>query len=79
MRDKLPANIKIRHNLKPGDIGYLTYLHGIIYSEEYGWDHTLEAYVAPPLAKFATSQTDRERIRIVEKGGEPALRKEAHR
>jgi len=71
-RDKLPANVKIRHHLKPGDIGYLAYLHGVLYAKEYGWDHTLEAYVAPPLAKFAMSQTDRERIWIVEKDGETA-------
>jgi N-acetylglutamate synthase-like GNAT family acetyltransferase len=66
-RDKLPSNIKIRHHLKPGDIGYLTYLHGTLYAQEYGWDHTFEAYVAAPLAEFAKSQTDRERIWIVEK------------
>ena len=71
-RDGPPTNIKIRHVLKPGDIGYLTYLHGVLYAKEYGWDHTLEAYVAPPLAQFAMSQTDRERIWIVEKDGETA-------
>jgi len=69
IRSGLPENIKIRHEFKPGDVGYLTYLHGILYAREYGWDHTLEAYVAPPLARFATSRTDRERIWIVEKGG----------
>jgi N-acetylglutamate synthase-like GNAT family acetyltransferase len=71
-RAELPANITIRQNLQPGDIGYITYLHGVLYAKEYGWDHTLEAYVAPPLAKFATSQTSRERIWIVEKDGEIA-------
>jgi GNAT superfamily N-acetyltransferase len=72
MRDKLPANIKIRHDFRPGDIGIITCLHGIVYAKEYGWDHTIEAYVAPPLARFAVSQTDRERIWIVESGGEAA-------
>jgi hypothetical protein len=57
-RDELPANIKIRHTLKPGDIGSITYLHGVLYAQEYGWDHTLEVYVAPLLAKFAASQTE---------------------
>jgi GNAT superfamily N-acetyltransferase len=65
-RDKLPPNIKIRHGLKPGDIGCLTWLHGIRYAEEYGWDYTFEAYVAGPLAEFAKSCGDRERIWIVE-------------
>ena len=53
----------------PGDIGCLTYLHGILYAREYGWDYTFEAYVAEPLAKFTKSHTDRERIWIVEKDG----------
>ena len=63
----LPASVYIRNNLKPGDIGYLTRLHGVLYASEYGWDHTFEAYVAGPLADFAKSHTDRERIWIVEK------------
>lgn len=71
-RETLPPNIKIRHDLQPGDIGFLTYLHGVLYAEECGWDYTLEAYVARPLAEFATSQTDRERIWIVEKDGKVA-------
>src|SRR5262249_11887011 len=66
--DKLPDNIKIRNTLRPGDIGYLIYLHGVLYAEECGWDHTFEAYVAGPLAEFAKSQKHRERIWIVEDG-----------
>lgn len=69
-RDGLPANVKIRHHLKPGDIGSVIHLHGVLYAEEYGWDHTLEAYVAAPLVRFATLPTGRERIWIVEKGRE---------
>jgi N-acetylglutamate synthase-like GNAT family acetyltransferase len=65
----LPANVHIRNDLKPGDIGYLTYLHGVIYATEYRWDHTFEAHVAGPLAEFARSHADRERIWIVEKDG----------
>ena len=62
-------NIKTRTSLKPGDIGYLIYLHGALYAEEQRWDHTFEAYVAGPLAEFAKSHNDRERIWIVEKDG----------
>lgn len=65
----LPGNVTIRHNLKPGDIGYLTYLHGVLYAAEYGWDYTLEPYVAVPLSRFAQSPTKREQIWIVEKQG----------
>jgi hypothetical protein len=66
-RDRLPPNISIRHDLKPGDIGYLIYLHGTLYGQEYGWDHTFEAYVAGPLAEFAKAHSDCERIWIVER------------
>jgi len=65
--NRLPTGIRIRNDLKPGDIGYVTYLHGKLYAEEYGWDHTFEAYVAGPLAEFAVGQGDRERIWIVER------------
>jgi N-acetylglutamate synthase-like GNAT family acetyltransferase len=66
---KLPAGVTIRHALRPGDIGYLTYLHGTLYARECGWDHTFEAYVAGPLAEFARSHTAREQIWLVEKEG----------
>ena len=68
----LPSDVSIRHSIEPGDIGYLTYLHGKLYADEYGWDHTFEAYVAGPLAEFAKAHTDRERIWIVEKDGKVA-------
>lgn len=60
---------RIRTDLKPGDIGYLIYLHSVVYANEYGWDNTFEAYVAGPLAEFATAHSDRERIWIVEREG----------
>jgi GNAT superfamily N-acetyltransferase len=66
---KLPSNVSIRSQLKAGDIGYLTYLHGVLYAQEYGWDNTFEAYVAGPLAEFAKMHNERERIWIVEKDG----------
>ena len=59
--------ISIRHDLRPGDVGYITYLHGILYADQ-GWDHTFDAYVAIPLAEFARSHSSRERIWIVEDG-----------
>jgi GNAT superfamily N-acetyltransferase len=60
-------SISIRNDLRPGDVGYITYLHGILYAPEQGWDHTFDAYVALPLAGFAKSHSPRERIWIVEK------------
>ena len=46
---------KIRCIIKPGDIGYLIYLHGVVYAKEYGYDQTFEAYVAKGLAEFIQS------------------------
>jgi len=54
---------KMRHCLKPGDIGYLIYLHGIFYAKECGYDQTFEAYVASGLAEFIRSYSpDKDRI-----------------
>ena len=64
---ELPTGVTIRHDFKPGDIGYLTYLHGTLYAAECGWDQTFEVYVAIPLLEFATSRTDRENIWLVDR------------
>ena len=42
----------ISHDLRPGDLGRVTELHGQVYAREYGFDHTFEAYVASTLAEF---------------------------
>jgi GNAT superfamily N-acetyltransferase len=62
---------KIRNHIKPGDIGYLTYLHGILYAKEYGYDQTFEAYVAGGLAEFVQSfSPDKDRIWLAETNGQ---------
>ena len=45
-------DIFIRTELRPGDIGYVTYLHGALYSREYGYGLQFESYVARGLAEF---------------------------
>jgi len=61
----------MRTVLRPGDLGYLTYLHGVLYSREYGWDSTFEAYVAAALAEFVLDhEPARERIWFAELGEE---------
>jgi N-acetylglutamate synthase-like GNAT family acetyltransferase len=65
-------DVSVRHDLRPGDVGRVTLLHGLLYAAEYGWDHTFEAYVAGPLAAFALRQNPRERIWIVEHEGDVA-------
>jgi ribosomal protein S18 acetylase RimI-like enzyme len=44
--------ITIRNELKPGDIGYATYLHGSLYAREYGYGMQFETYVAEGLCEF---------------------------
>lgn len=58
---------KLRRYTKPGDIGYLTHLHGIVYAKEYGYDQTFEAYVASGLAEFIQSfSPSKDRIWLAE-------------
>lgn len=47
--------MKIRTDIQAGDIGYIIYLHGMLYSQEYNLDHTFEGYVASGLGEFAKS------------------------
>lgn len=66
----MKAKWKLRHHVKPGDIGYLTYLHGVLYAKEYGYDQTFEAYVARGLAEFVQSfSAKKDRIWLAETDG----------
>lgn len=67
--DALPKNATIRHDLRTGDIHRLIALHAILHAEARGWDATFEAYVVGPLAEFMLSQSERERIWIVDEDG----------
>ncbi len=62
--NSIKSSISIRRELHPGDVGYITYLHGTIYAEEQGFDNTFDAYVAIPLAEFSRSRSHRECIWI---------------
>jgi len=56
---------------EPGDIGWITHRHGVVYSEEYGFDETFEALVAEILVKFIRKHDPkREYIWIAEQDGE---------
>lgn len=55
----------------PGDIGWMTHRHGVLYAQEYCFDETFEALVAEILARFIQSHDPkRERVWIAERDGE---------
>jgi GNAT superfamily N-acetyltransferase len=53
--------------MRPGDLGEVVRLHGVVYAREYGLDPTFEAYVAGPLAEFVRAGSQRERLWLAER------------
>jgi ribosomal protein S18 acetylase RimI-like enzyme len=51
--------IHIRTELQPGDVGYIIYLHGVLYAREYGLDHTFEGSVAQRFGEFVARYDER--------------------
>ena len=49
----------IRTGLGPGDIGYIIYLHGVLYAQEYELDRTFEGDVAIRMGEFAKTYDPR--------------------
>lgn len=45
-------DISIRNELRPGDLGYVVYRHGLLYAKEYGYGIAFESYVAMGLHEF---------------------------
>ncbi len=62
--------ITIRSDFRPGDAGYLIYLHGWIYQKECGYDHGFEGYVCKTFYEFFENYSpDKDRIYIAEAEG----------
>lgn len=62
--------ITIKNHFCPGDIGWITYLHGVLYHKEYNHGIDFEAYVAAGLADFYHHyDTQKDRAWICEYAG----------
>ena len=69
--DPAPPRVALRA-LRPGDVGWVVHRHGVLYSDEYGWDETFEALVAQVAADYATEHDpNRENAWIAELDGRP--------
>ena len=64
-------DISIRTELCPGDIGYVTHMHGSLYHREYGYGIQFESYVAKGLCEFYEKYSaERSRIWACEHNGQ---------
>lgn len=63
-------DITIRTEIRPGDLGQIIYLHGILYKEEYAYGVSFESIVAGGLHEFySTYNPQNERLWIIEHAG----------
>lgn len=64
-------NITIRTGLRPGDLGYVIYLHGSMYGQEYQYGVSFETYVAKGMYEFyAQYDEEKDRVWICEDEGQ---------
>ena len=60
-------NISIRTELRPGDMGYVIYMHGKLYKKEYNYEIQFENYVAKGLCEFYEKyKPERNRVWVCE-------------
>jgi ribosomal protein S18 acetylase RimI-like enzyme len=70
-KEQILPDIVLRHEIRPGDIGLVVYLHGLLFAKEHKFGDTFEAQVAASLAEFSLSfKPDKERLWIAEKNGQ---------
>lgn len=61
--------MRVRNDIRPGDLGRIVHLHGTLYAREYALDQTFEGYVAADLGEFAKAYDEsRDRLWVAEEG-----------
>lgn len=66
------GGVRLRHGLRPGDIGHIIHLHGVIYAAECGYNHEFEGYVCDTFRTFAAAYSPRkDRLWLAEAGTGP--------
>ncbi|WP_031075057.1 GNAT family N-acetyltransferase [Streptomyces sp. NRRL WC-3742] len=56
MATTAPGVATVREADRPGDLGAVAALHGVLYTREYGMDATMEAYVAAGVAELVLAR-----------------------
>jgi hypothetical protein len=64
-----PTVFTWRSDFKPGDLGRIIHVHGILSAREFGLDPTFETDIAGQLAEFTRSRGDGDRLWIAERDG----------
>jgi len=63
-------SISTHTGIKPGDLGTIMHLHGVLYAEEYGLDWTFELYIAQGYAEAVEAFTSgKARLWVAEDAG----------
>ncbi len=62
------ADVTIRHDLRPGDLGRIVSLHGEAYAPLPGFGQRFEAYVASTIAEYVLDNDSKGRIWLAERG-----------
>jgi DNA-binding MarR family transcriptional regulator/GNAT superfamily N-acetyltransferase len=79
-----PSDTVVLRPPRTGDYGWVVHRHGVLYGQEYGWDHTFEGLTAQVIADYLAENDPRvEAAWIAEVHGTPAgsvfcMRKDEH-
>jgi GNAT superfamily N-acetyltransferase len=63
------AHATLRHDQRPGDVGEIIRMHGLLYAAEHGYGIDFEGYVAKTIAACSWPLEGRERLWILERDG----------